>query len=278
MVYKIPILSQKVVQRFLSVDPLTRSYPHLSPFAFAENNPIANVDIDGLEGSSAVQKVYTQNYGPIIVQPAVDNLRVTSHPGYQPQIVKQYVRPVTAVFEVPSQEKLNNAIAKNSAEFLKIALADPQKLMAGDKLEILGVVPFAKFFKGLKLISKAFKYSDEVAELVQETGKITETSKETITLLKEGKRTFGNARKVVDDVLGDLGDDATDYISNFEKGPFNGKVVGKQSADGKRYWRIDWDPEKGAHINWVNGKTKGAILIDVDLEQAKRIVENQIIN
>nr|HMS30741.1 RHS repeat-associated core domain-containing protein [Saprospiraceae bacterium] len=93
------------IARFLSVDPLTRSYPHLSPFAFAENNPIANIDIDGLEGSNAVKKVYTQNYGPIIVQPAVDNLRLASHPGYQPNIVKQFVKPVTSmVYPTPGPQ------------------------------------------------------------------------------------------------------------------------------------------------------------------------------
>ncbi len=35
--------------RFLSVDPLTKSYPELSPFAFAENTPIMAIDLDGEE-------------------------------------------------------------------------------------------------------------------------------------------------------------------------------------------------------------------------------------
>src|SRR6478735_7970318 len=36
--------------KFLSVDPLTRSFPMLTPYQYASNNPIQNVDIDGLEG------------------------------------------------------------------------------------------------------------------------------------------------------------------------------------------------------------------------------------
>jgi RHS repeat-associated protein len=36
--------------RFLSVDPLTKSYPMLTPYQFASNTPIAAVDLDGLEG------------------------------------------------------------------------------------------------------------------------------------------------------------------------------------------------------------------------------------
>ncbi len=37
--------------KFLSVDPLTRKFPMLTPYQFASNNPIWMVDIDGLEGT-----------------------------------------------------------------------------------------------------------------------------------------------------------------------------------------------------------------------------------
>jgi len=36
--------------RFLSVDPITKQYPELTPYQFASNNPIDNIDLDGLEG------------------------------------------------------------------------------------------------------------------------------------------------------------------------------------------------------------------------------------
>ena len=35
--------------RFLSVDPLTKSYPQLTPYQFAGNTPIQAIDLDGLE-------------------------------------------------------------------------------------------------------------------------------------------------------------------------------------------------------------------------------------
>ena len=37
------------VARFLSVDPLTKDYSRLSPYQYASNSPIANIDVDGLE-------------------------------------------------------------------------------------------------------------------------------------------------------------------------------------------------------------------------------------
>jgi|GEM_PF-4239959 len=36
--------------RFLSVDPISKSYPSLTPYQFASNSPIKCVDVDGLEG------------------------------------------------------------------------------------------------------------------------------------------------------------------------------------------------------------------------------------
>lgn len=38
--------------RFLSVDPLMSKFPMLTPYQFSTNNPIVNVDLDGLEGVS----------------------------------------------------------------------------------------------------------------------------------------------------------------------------------------------------------------------------------
>lgn len=36
------------VGRFLSVDPITKSYPMLTPYLFASNSPIDGIDVDGL--------------------------------------------------------------------------------------------------------------------------------------------------------------------------------------------------------------------------------------
>lgn len=37
------------VSRFLSVDPITKKYPELTPYQFASNRPIDGIDLDGLE-------------------------------------------------------------------------------------------------------------------------------------------------------------------------------------------------------------------------------------
>jgi hypothetical protein len=57
------------------------------------------------------------------------------------------------------------------------------------------------------------------------------------------------ARKKAREYAG-LGDDAVDFVA--EIGPMKGRITGRMSPDGRRGWRVDWDPEKGLHINWWN--------------------------
>jgi RHS repeat-associated protein len=40
--------------RFLSVDPLTKKYPKLTPYQFASNRPTLMIDLDGMEGSMGI--------------------------------------------------------------------------------------------------------------------------------------------------------------------------------------------------------------------------------
>ena len=44
------------IGRFLSVDPLMKEYPMLTPYQFASNTPIAAIDFDGLESSISITK------------------------------------------------------------------------------------------------------------------------------------------------------------------------------------------------------------------------------
>jgi RHS repeat-associated protein len=44
------------IAKFLSVDPLTQSYPVLTPYQFASNTPIQAIDLDGLEANKVIEK------------------------------------------------------------------------------------------------------------------------------------------------------------------------------------------------------------------------------
>ena len=49
------------IGKFLSVDPLTQGYPFYSPYHFAGNSPIANIDLDGGEPKPAMAPEGTSN-------------------------------------------------------------------------------------------------------------------------------------------------------------------------------------------------------------------------
>ena len=47
------------IGRFLSIDPITKSFPMLTPYQFASNRPIDGTDLDGLEWSNSVTEEKT---------------------------------------------------------------------------------------------------------------------------------------------------------------------------------------------------------------------------
>jgi len=57
------------IARFLSVDPLTKDYPMLTPYQFASNMPTRAIDLDGLEAAIDVTGTWWQTQ----IQEAVDN-------------------------------------------------------------------------------------------------------------------------------------------------------------------------------------------------------------
>jgi RHS repeat-associated protein len=48
--------------KFLSVDPLTKSFPELTPYQFGSNSPIESIDLDGLEALSAIKSGLTRQF------------------------------------------------------------------------------------------------------------------------------------------------------------------------------------------------------------------------
>jgi RHS repeat-associated protein len=59
------------IARFLSVDPIQKKYAGLTPYQYASNSPIENIDIDGLEKYSIHYKVADGKY--MITKVETDN-------------------------------------------------------------------------------------------------------------------------------------------------------------------------------------------------------------
>jgi len=117
------------------------------------NNPIRFIDPTGMGTEPAdgdpiktiqlEQMVVTAKRIPKSSNTKVDNTQVKLNLPFQN--LQRQQQNNQATIDVPSQEKLNNAIAKNNTEILKTFVADPQKIMNGDPVEIVSVFfPFGK--------------------------------------------------------------------------------------------------------------------------------------
>jgi len=72
------------------------------------------------------------------------------------------------------------------------------------------------------------------------------------------EKNWESARNKALDIVGNLGAGSKPVIGRLEVRAGNGKVIGRQSSDGKVGWRVDYDPDKGTHINiWDYSQGKG---------------------
>ena len=74
------------VGRFLSMDPLTKSYPMLSTYQFASNTPIRAVDLDGKEREITINKIGKGSQGFFVISSytvTVDNQKANEFVHYK---------------------------------------------------------------------------------------------------------------------------------------------------------------------------------------------------
>ena len=78
--------------KFLSVDPLYREFPWNSTYAFSENEPIACIDLDGLERVQIIINnvvIYDQT-GPYQIPPEIQKRDQEYKKEYAKSIVEKY--------------------------------------------------------------------------------------------------------------------------------------------------------------------------------------------
>lgn len=81
------------------------------------------------------------------------------------------------------------------------------------------------------------------------------------------------------DKLGDLGVDSKPVYGRLKTIYGYNKIIGRQSADGKRRWRLDWEETKGPHINvedFSKEKKSKAIKIAIPFEGNKKAYRSYI--
>jgi hypothetical protein len=73
--------------------------------------------------------------------------------------------------------------------------------------------------------------------------------KKSIENVLSKEKYYERARNKALELVGNLGVDSKPFFCDLPKSSAFGKIVGRQSADGKIHWRLDYDPKVGPHIN-----------------------------
>jgi RHS repeat-associated protein len=265
------------IGRFFGIDPITEEYHYITPYQFASNNPVWKVEIEGLEGQETsgldlIRQGFANIWNAMTggVESTENGMRLRSAKSRATQFATggNMVAKGAATKEV-AHVVLDAAGAAEPTPFIDTGHAiwyGVEGEYGNALLTGAGVIPY--FGDGFKTLKYA-KYSDEVADLVSLTGKL-DGGKEVISVLNSG--TLDDGIKVATDVIGGLGDDAVEHVGKF--GSQKGVTTGYKSANGKKGWRVDYDATKGGHINWWNGKEKGAIILNAGQDQIDQIIKN----
>ena len=177
------------VGRFLSVDPVGKSYPWFTPYSFTGNNPIRYVDLDGLETAnpSLFHKAWNALMGDyqmirmnqFITDNNVDPETVISLPNETYVIVQTFVNAKTGlaenaytIFRQSRKGKIfSNLASKNNDDYL---LSEKQFLNTQVIGEPITPAPFAPageaeelgtVLKGSKNITFAFQQTVGIAKM-----------------------------------------------------------------------------------------------------------------
>ncbi|MEE3678482.1 T7SS effector LXG polymorphic toxin [Bacillus safensis] len=138
-------------------------------------------------------------------------------------------------------------------------VADMDRLISG-----VYMVPSTTIVKVGKYVFKIIK-GEKAAKKVEKKVKGIGRGEQLLDKVK----TYEQARNKTVDIVGDLGPNSQPYTGTLKSSAGYGKVVGRQSADGKVRWRLDYDPKKGPHINiedFRNGKGANARKIAIPFE------------
>lgn len=68
-------------------------------------------------------------------------------------------------------------------------------------------------------------------------------------VIAEQVSSYEQARNQAQKILGDMGYDSKPYVGRLDTSSGYGQIIGRQTADGKARWRLDFDTSMGPHIN-----------------------------
>ena len=137
--------------KFLSVDPLTASYPWYTPYQFAGNMPISAIDLDGLEERQMIIDHYESD-GSVVITLRTDRDLEKLAPGDVKVIHRYYNVDGKLVYVQKSTQKFDRDLTTGNVSRLKTTIQQ-EKIKEEDMIEggnSLDGSNFKKTFEELK--------------------------------------------------------------------------------------------------------------------------------
>nr|WP_313738109.1 VENN motif pre-toxin domain-containing protein [Acinetobacter sp.] len=136
-----------------------------------------------------------------------------------------------------------------------------QGVLLYQQIQAEGAVSNTVFAKELQ---KKYGMDDQTAKLTAAavmaavTGGVKANSQNKIEEILPKVKSWEVARNNAISQVGNLGINSKPVVGRLEVSAGYNQVIGRQSADGKKGWRLDYDPQKGPHVNtWDYTKGKG---------------------
>ncbi len=136
--------------RFLSVDPIAKIYPELTPYQFASNRPIDGIDLDGLEWALTTSSTYSKKALISKTNEFTVKLIVVNHSNLSDEEVKSKISSMETGVEKILQNKFvtkNNPLEINNSvnvEFIFDTRENSNKSFASNNaftLEVKNTIP-----------------------------------------------------------------------------------------------------------------------------------------
>ena len=194
--------------RFLSVDPLTKDYPFLTPYAFAENDVIRCIDLDGLEKVALSGTVPPEQYHK--KDKSGNRIPGTTH--YTPLHIAQFKKQTEFL---KNKYGYNTALQVSTGQEVLQALKNETK-SAGEitHLSIFSLGGVGRLANGGNVGGLFFKndagfYSKTVGG--SETGSVEQLP----TLINSGDIKFAKNANIFIDACNTAGQEGNSSIDNF---------------------------------------------------------------
>lgn len=156
---------------------------------------------------------------------------------------------------------LNRDLIENTIVEARNIPSFDQGVLLYQQIQAEGAVSNSLFAKELQ---KKYGMDDQTAKLTASavmaavTGGVRAKSQNKIEETLPKVKSWEVARNNAISQVGDLGINSKPVVGRLEVSAGYNQVIGRQTADGKKGWRLDYDPQKGPHVNtWDYTKGKG---------------------